>query len=180
MIDTSSGVRVSYLGLGSSLGDRESYLVNALRQLHRSDGIAVCATSKVYESPHLGLKPGDETKYPAHLNLVAQIETTLSPEALLIATRKIEDLSGRERSERWGPRTLDIDLLTFEGIRCKTETLTLPHPGLTERLFVLLPLLDLEPNFRLEDGTLLSARLEARLESERKLKIFKTHLDWED
>ncbi len=143
----------AYLGLGSSLGDRAAHLREALHRLESADGeVKVCAVSPVYETPHIGLQVGDETKYPPHLNLVARIETSLSPQALLERIHEVEARGGRERTERWGPRTIDIDMLLYGGQEIRTAELTVPHPGIAVRAFVVLPLADLAPDLRLPDG----------------------------
>lgn len=143
----------SYLGLGSSLGDRQAHLRDALRRLEMTGpGLHVTAISPIYQSPHLGLKPGDDTRYPPHLNLVARIETDLSPDDLLLRIHAVEADGGRLRSERWGPRTIDIDILLYGDAKVRTSALTLPHPGIAERAFVVVPLADLAPDLRLPDG----------------------------
>ena len=142
------------LGLGASLGDRVQNLRTALTRLH-AQGITICQVSPVYESPHLGLAEGDDELYPPHLNAVALVETTLSPEALLDKVQAVEREGGRERLQRWGPRTIDIDILDYDNQEIATARLNLPHPGITSRAFVVRPLLDLLPEFKLTNGTLL-------------------------
>lgn len=152
----------AYLGLGSSVGEREQNLHDALQRLeHPGAGLRVLAVSPVYESPHMGLEPGDEQKYPAHLNCVAKVETELPPERLLERIRTVEEAGGRQRTQKWGPRTIDIDILLYGDLALNTDTLTVPHPGLTERAFVVLPLCDLAPDLCLTDGRTLSEVREA-------------------
>lgn len=148
-----TGAQIAFLGLGSSLGDRLEHLREALRRLESlGPGVRVTAISPVYESPHLGLHPGDAERYPAHLNCVVQIETTLAPEALLRRVQAVEAAGKRERSQRWGPRTIDVDMLLYGDRTLRTDALTLPHPGLAERAFVVCPLADLAPDLRLPNG----------------------------
>ncbi len=143
----------SYLGFGSSLGDRWAHLRDALRRMETfGPGLQVTAVSPVYQTPHLGLKPGDDTRYPPHLNLVARIETDLTPDDLLQRIQAVETAGGRQRAERWGPRTIDIDILLYGDTEFRTQALILPHPGLAERAFVVVPLADLAPDLRLPDG----------------------------
>ena len=143
----------AYLGLGSSLGDRKAHLRAALRGLETNgSGLRVTAVSPVYQTPHLGLQPGDEVRYPPHLNLVVRIETDLSPDDLLERIHGIEADGGRQRAERWGPRTIDIDILLYDDKVVQTPTLTLPHPGIAERAFVVVPLADLASDLLLPDG----------------------------
>jgi 2-amino-4-hydroxy-6-hydroxymethyldihydropteridine diphosphokinase len=149
---------VAYLGLGSSLGDRRQNLRDALKRLQEA-GITLRAVSPVYESPHLGLEPGDEARYPPHLNLVAEIETDDSPEQLLECVQGVEAAGGRQRLQKWGPRTIDMDILAFDDCAMQTDRLTLPHPGIALRAFVARPLCDIAPDFRLPDGGRLRERL---------------------
>lgn len=145
--------RTAYLGLGSSLGQRAANLREALALLEADrEGINIRAVSPIYGSPHLGLKPGDETHYPPHLNCVAEIETCLDPESLLQHIQTVENAGGRTRTEKWGPRTIDIDILLYDNRECQSETLTLPHPGLANRAFVVVPLFDLVPDLCLPNG----------------------------
>jgi 2-amino-4-hydroxy-6-hydroxymethyldihydropteridine diphosphokinase len=147
-----------YLGLGASLGDRRDNLRNAIERLERS-GVHIRKVSPIYESPHLGLAPGDEIRYPAHLNLVVEGETSLTSAELLDLVHKVEAQGGRVRGERWGPRTIDIDILTFGSQAIANGRLTIPHPGIAVRGFVARPLVDIAPEFQLPDGTLLRDRL---------------------
>lgn len=144
--------------MGSSLGRRAETLAQAVDALERRGGsgksekVRVVAVSPVYESPHMGLEPGDESRYPAHLNLVAQIETTLAPVELLAHIQAVETRLGRQRTVRWGPRTIDIDILLYDGLTFQADVLTLPHPGIARRAFVAVPLADIAPNLRLPSG----------------------------
>lgn len=144
---------IAYLGLGSSLGDRWGHLRDAVQRLQQmGPGVRVLAVSPVYESPHLGLDPEDAQRYPSHLNCVIRVETVLSPHALLERALMVERAGGRQRIEKWGPRTIDIDILLYADLVLMADTLTVPHPGLTERAFVVLPLYDLAPDLVLPDG----------------------------
>jgi len=143
---------IAYLGLGSSLGDREAHLRQALARL-ANPNVTITQVSSVYESPHLGLKAGDAEKYPPHYNAVAQLETSLSANELLAHLQAVEELGQRQRTETWGARTIDIDILLYGDSVVQNENLTLPHPGLTKRAFVVLPLAELAPDLTLPDGT---------------------------
>ncbi len=134
--------RVSaYLGLGSNLGDRLQTLRGAREQLQRNPAVTVRASAPLYETAAVG-GPGDQ---PPYLNTVLAIETVFTPERLLDCCQQIEQEFGRRRHERWGPRTLDIDILFFDSIIRMDPDLVLPHPRLHERGFVLSPLADLAP-----------------------------------
>lgn len=125
--------RQAFVGLGSNLGDRAATLRGAVGRLR--DHMTILALSRVYETEPVGV-----TDQPVFLNLVAGVETTLAPEALLQVLLGIEAEFGRVRVQRWGPRTLDLDLLAYEGEQRATPVLELPHPRLWERTFVTVPL----------------------------------------
>lgn len=129
----------AFLSLGSNLGDRLVCLREALHHLERHAAIDVEKISSVYETDPVGF-----TDQPLFLNIAVRIRTTLSPIELLHVCQSIEDYFQRERSVRWGPRTLDIDLLTYDEMILNTAELTLPHPRMHEREFVLIPLHELE------------------------------------
>lgn len=129
-----------FLGLGANLGDRDAALRSAVEALGRGGDIRVLRSSSVYETEPVG---GPEQ--PRYRNAVIEIETELTPHALLDRTLAIEAERGRVRAERWGPRVLDIDLLegtSDDGspIRVDDDRLTVPHPRMRERAFVLVPL----------------------------------------
>lgn len=128
-----------YIALGSNLGDRGAHIGGALRELGATPGIRVLNCSSVYETDPVGGPPGQGR----FLNAVAELATTLAPEALLDRLQEIERGHGRERSVRNAPRTLDLDLLLYGDVRCSDARLTLPHPRMWEREFVLAPLAEL-------------------------------------
>jgi 2-amino-4-hydroxy-6-hydroxymethyldihydropteridine diphosphokinase len=136
---TSSAI-AAYIGLGSNLGQREAYLSQSVRLLCRIPGVEVVRCSNIYETEPVGF-----TEQPAFLNMVAAVQTTCSPQCLLAQMLEIEKRLGRTRDVRWGPRTIDLDLLLYGDVRLQTEELTIPHPRMFERLFVLIPLLDVLP-----------------------------------
>ncbi len=127
--------RQAFVGIGSNLGDRLGTLQRAIARLRGASGVKWVEPSSVYATEPVGL-----TAQPEFLNLVAGLETTLAPEALLSELQAIEHEFGRVRTQRWGPRTLDLDLLVFEGETRASAALTLPHPRMFERAFVLVPL----------------------------------------
>lgn len=136
----------AYVALGSNLGDRRDHLLDALRRL--ADCGAVVAGSPMYETDPVG---GPEDQGP-YLNAVVAMDTTLGPRDLLDRLLDIERARGRVRGERWGPRTLDLDLLWFGGRVIDEDGLTVPHPRIRERPFVLAPLVDVAPSLADERG----------------------------
>ena len=138
----------AYVALGSNLGDRAALLRRALAALQRGGDVRVVAESAVYETAPVGGPP-----QPDYLNMVVAVETALEPETLLERCLAIEAEHGRVRRERWGARTLDLDLLSFGAETLRTERLTLPHPRMAERAFVLVPLAEIAPALRIGDKT---------------------------
>ena len=131
---------ISFLSLGSNLGERLDYLSQAVTALMNTPKIKVLKVSSVYQT-----KPVGGPKQEDYLNAVIKIETDLSPTQLLEVTQSIENNEGRVRDILWGPRTLDIDILTFDNLLSADEKLTLPHPRISERAFVLVPFFEIEP-----------------------------------
>lgn len=146
------------LGLGANLGDRCGSIIAALKALAQHPDVAVTRVSSIYATPPWGI-----VDQPAFLNAAALVETSLSPEALLHVCQDIERELGRRPRLRWGPREIDIDLLNIEGVGIASERLILPHAGLFERLFVLVPLHEIWGD-RLVCGTDLQAAID-RLQS---------------
>ena len=131
----------AFIGLGANLGDRSATLSAALDRLDRVEGIRVVTRSSFHETAPVGGPAGQ----PMYLNAAAKLETTLEPHALLSVLQQIELEFGRQRLERWGPRTLDLDLLLYDSLVIETPELTLPHPLMHERPFVLAPLAEIAP-----------------------------------
>lgn len=143
-----SPVKSAVLALGSNVGHREENLRSAFRDIDSIPGIHVTRVSPIYETPALTLRGVDHSA-PPYLNAVVLVATTLRPHALLEAVNGIENAHGRERHERWGSRTLDIDVIDFGGLVLNDETLTLPHPRASERGFVLAPWFAVDPDAEL-------------------------------
>ena len=128
----------TFLSLGSNLGDRAASLAYARRELAALPRTRLVAVSQVYETA-----PQDYAEQPPFLNQVVCLETALAPAELLAAAQRVETEGGRLRTIRFGPRTLDIDILLYESVESGDPDLTLPHPRLTQRAFVLAPLAEL-------------------------------------
>ncbi|MDH1490233.1 2-amino-4-hydroxy-6-hydroxymethyldihydropteridine diphosphokinase [Acinetobacter johnsonii] len=133
---------VTYISLGSNLGDSKVILTEAVHKLASLGDVKI---SKLYQSPPMG--PQDQ---PNYLNAVVQLSTNLAPLALLDELQRFEQESGRVRLRHWGERTLDLDLLIYAEEKIQHERLTVPHVGVMERDFVLIPLLDLDPNLHID------------------------------
>jgi 2-amino-4-hydroxy-6-hydroxymethyldihydropteridine diphosphokinase len=140
----------AFLGLGSNLGDRLGNLQAAVDLLGASNGIRVVRSSRVYETSPVG------PPQPDYLNAVVEVETDLDARALLEAGLDVERRLGRVREERWGPRTIDVDVLTYGSASIEEPGLTVPHPRMHERWFVLAPLLELEADPPLRGGRRIS------------------------
>lgn len=139
---------ISYLSLGSNMGDKLEYLRSAHRELARAEKIEIRRMSPVYQTEPVG-----KTDQDWFLNQVMEIATTLPPPALLETCQSIEQRLGRVRLERWGPRTMDIDILLYGDVKQDDPQLTLPHPRMLERAFVLVPLADLVPELVIDKRT---------------------------
>ncbi len=147
----------AYIGLGSNLDDPQGQLRRAVEALRSLPESRLTAVSPFYRSRPMG--PADQ---PDYVNAVAMLDTCLEPLALLDALQAIEQQQGRVRTgARWGPRTLDLDLLLYGTERIDHPRLSVPHPGMRERSFVLRPLADLAPELVLPDGTPLTEWLAA-------------------
>jgi 2-amino-4-hydroxy-6-hydroxymethyldihydropteridine diphosphokinase len=133
------------IALGSNLGNREDNLCAAVRDIDALDGVTVTAVSGIVQS-HAVKPTGTDAEAPAYLNAVMLVQSALHPEALLEELNRIEADHGRVRVERWGDRTLDLDIIDFAGLLRDTDDLTLPHPRAWERAFVIVPWLQVDPD----------------------------------
>ncbi|WP_087089909.1 2-amino-4-hydroxy-6-hydroxymethyldihydropteridine diphosphokinase [Acinetobacter pittii] len=141
----------TYIGLGSNLGDSRQILSEAIAKLKTLGEVKV---SKLYQSPPMG--PQDQ---PNYLNAVAELNTDLTPLDLLDQLQQFEQEAGRVRLRRWGERTLDLDLLIYGNEKIQNERLTVPHIGILERDFVVIPLLDLDADLHINDQPLKNLEL---------------------
>lgn len=137
----------AYLSIGSNLGNRGDYLQAAVEKLDSHNGIEIYKVSSIYETEPWGL-----TEQPAFWNQALEIETQLEPLELLKICQDVENTLGRERTLRWGPRTIDIDILLYGDMLCELPELTLPHPHMEARAFVMEPLKEIAPDLRLPSG----------------------------
>ena len=149
---------LAYVALGSNLGDPRRQLLDAMAALANLPDTRLLQRSRLYRTPPWGV-----LEQPPFINAAVELDTALSPHALLDAMLAIEQRAGRVRAERNGPRTLDLDLLHVDGVQLDDPQPTLPHPRMAERAFVLLPLHDIAPTLRLP-GQATVAELLARLD----------------
>ncbi|AEF93054.1 2-amino-4-hydroxy-6-hydroxymethyldihydropteridine pyrophosphokinase [Desulfotomaculum nigrificans CO-1-SRB] len=140
-------VTLCYIGLGSNMGDRQGYIRAALQRLDQQPEIKLLRVASLYETA-----PWGNTNQQWFLNTVAELDTTLSPQELLQVLLAIESELGRVRVEHWGPRTIDLDLLLYGQEEINLPQLVVPHPRMTERAFVLVPLAELCPDMVLREG----------------------------
>jgi 2-amino-4-hydroxy-6-hydroxymethyldihydropteridine diphosphokinase len=130
-----------FLGLGSNVGEREKFLNRAVAELKKVRDTTIVWTSSVYETDPVG-----KTDQPKFLNAAVEIETQLEPRELFAAVKMIEQKLGRTTTEHWGPREIDVDLLLYDGLVFKDEEVTVPHPEMERRKFVLVPLKEIAPD----------------------------------
>jgi 2-amino-4-hydroxy-6-hydroxymethyldihydropteridine diphosphokinase len=149
-------VTVAYVGLGANIGPREVTLFRAVDLLAEADDVEVLAVSALRETEPVGV-----VDQPSFLNGVVEVETALPPRALLDLLLGIERSLGRVREERWGPRTVDLDLLVYGGVIVDEPGLRVPHPRLHERRFALEPLAELAPDLDVPGLGRVSAALAA-------------------
>ncbi len=142
----------AYLGLGSNIGDKAAMLAEAIERLDAWPDIRVVARSSDYRTP-----PWGDTGQDWFLNAAVGVETDLTPHGLLEACLAIEAALGRVRERRWGPRLIDIDVLSYAGAQVSDERLVLPHRFVRERAFVLVPLAEIAPDLVIGDETVSDA-----------------------
>ncbi|MET8580497.1 2-amino-4-hydroxy-6-hydroxymethyldihydropteridine diphosphokinase [Streptomyces collinus] len=171
---TLSNPKWAVISIGSNLGNRLETLQGAVDALEDTPGVRVKAVSPVYETEPWGVEPGSQ---PSYLNAVVALKTTLPPSSLLERAHAVEEAFNRVRDERWGPRTLDVDIVAYAGVTSDDPQLTLPHPRAHERAFVLAPWHDVDPEAQLPGrgpvadllSTLTREGVEARTDLELRL-----------
>ncbi len=162
----------AYVGLGSNVGDRAKHLENAVALLREAEDVEVVKTSQIYETDPIGV-----VDQPDFLNAVVELKTSLAPRDLLQLTKSIEDQEKRVRTRRWGPRTVDLDILTYDQLVLDEPDFNLPHPGASDRAFVLVPLAEMAPDMLLAPGRTVSDCL-AEVGSSEGVRLFQSQ--WAD
>lgn len=171
-------MNVVYLGLGSNIGDRLAYLNQAIKLLSENKSVDLIKKSSIYETepwPKVQVENGRavEEKQGWHLNQVIEIQTSLSPVDLLALTQETERSMGKEKKITWGSRIIDIDILLYNLDQVKTNSLTIPHPYISQRQFVMIPLLEI--NDQLVDPLSQKSYLESSRElgDDHTVKLYK-------
>ena len=162
------------IGLGSNMGDRAKNLEAALRLLEEDRSLSIDRISAIYETAPFGV-----TDQADFLNMVAKITTRLSPYQLLAKCLAVEDLLGRVRTRQWGPRVIDLDLLVYDEVQLNEAALQLPHPGIFQRAFVLIPILDIvPPDMRIAGKLVNNLEEKAALLANQKVRLWK-RVEWD-
>ena len=141
-------MKKSYLALGSNMGDKKRYLYDAIQMLNHHEEITITTLSSLYETTPWGYVDQD-----IFMNLVVEIETSLTALELLDVCQSIENELGRVREFKWGPRVIDVDILLYDNQAIESKRLTVPHPYITERDFVMIPLAEINPQLIVKDKT---------------------------
>ena len=159
---------IAYLSLGTNIGDREGHLKEALQLLEGRPDIRLAAVSSIYETDPVGF-----TDQPPFFNIVVKAMTSASPEELLTVCMKIENELGRKRDIRWGPRTIDLDILLYNHDNIKSDSLIIPHPRMHERAFVLIPLAEIDASIELPDERLSLEQYIRNVQGKEGVKLWK-------
>ena len=162
------------IGLGSNIGERDQNLQHALGMLEEDSLIRIEKISPIYETAPFGVLDQDD-----FLNMVVAVKTELSPEKLLQKCLTVESAMGRVRSRHWGPRIIDLDLLLYDAVQMQTNNLTLPHPGIGQRAFVLIPMRDVAMDIQLPGGLTIGSMLAGLTErGEQEVRLWKK-VEWD-
>ena len=167
-------METAYLSVGSNMGEREDLLKKAIQSLADCPDIAIEKISSIYETDPVGV-----TDQPLFLNLAIKLKTSLSPQALLSKLHEVEEKLERKRIRKWGPRTIDLDILLYNGVSIQTEVLEIPHPRMLERAFVLIPLSEVAPDDIYPGKTISLHQVLCEQRDKEGVRIWKK-IDWED
>ncbi|OLN24274.1 2-amino-4-hydroxy-6-hydroxymethyldihydropteridine diphosphokinase [Domibacillus antri] len=160
---------VVYLSLGTNMGNREVLLEEAVQALVKNAHIEVKAVSSIYETDPVGF-----TDQPPFLNIVLKAKTALFPQELLSVCMEIENVLGRKRTVRWGPRTIDLDILLYNHDNIKSDSLIIPHPRMNERAFVLIPLAEIDAMIELPGTGMPLEQYVQNVQGREGVKLWKT------
>lgn len=169
-----TGDHIAYLSVGSNMGNREELLQKAISLLGEYPEIFIESVSSIYETDPVGF-----TDQPVFLNLALKLKTTLSPHELLSKMQEVEAKLDRKRLQKWGPRTIDLDILLYNSVSIQTEVLTIPHPRMLERAFVLIPLSEIAPDDVFPEKSISLHHVLCEQRDKEGVRIWKK-TDWED
>jgi 2-amino-4-hydroxy-6-hydroxymethyldihydropteridine diphosphokinase len=158
-----------YLSLGTNIGDREVFLQEAVQLLSQKEKMHIEAVSSIYETDPVGF-----TEQPPFLNIVLKAKTSFSALEMLGVCMEIENELGRKREIRWGPRTIDLDILLYNHDNIKSENLIIPHPRMKERAFVLIPLAEIDATIEIPDTGMPLEQYLHYLQGREGVKLWKT------
>ena len=157
-----------YIALGSNIGVREEYLLFGLKELNEEAGLTINRVSSIYETDPVGYL--DQQDF---LNMVIEVSTSYSPEQLLQVTQEIESKAKKNTPVRWGPRTLDLDILLYNQENIKMDDLMIPHPRMSERSFVIIPLKEINPQLILPHEQVTVSEIYRRLTDKEGVRVWK-------
>lgn len=167
-------MNTAFLSVGSNMGDREGLLKKSIELLGSYPEVLIESVSSIYETDPVGF-----TDQPLFLNLAIKLKTSLSPQALLSKMQQVENDLDRKRVQKWGPRTIDLDILLYNSVSIQTEDLEIPHPRMLERAFVLIPLSEIAPDDVYPDKTISLHQVLCEQRDKEGVRIWKK-TDWED
>ncbi|PKG22500.1 2-amino-4-hydroxy-6-hydroxymethyldihydropteridine diphosphokinase [Niallia nealsonii] len=165
----------AYISLGSNIGNRVEYLHEAVRMLDGQEKIKLVSISSIYETDPVGYVEQDP-----FLNIVLEVRTSLSPLDLLHVCQSVENELGRKRVIRWGPRTIDLDILLYNHENIESEKLNIPHPRIEERAFVMIPLLEIAPTIQLPNKSMPLIESNEFLQGKEGVRIWRRQKNGED
>ncbi|WP_445492744.1 2-amino-4-hydroxy-6-hydroxymethyldihydropteridine diphosphokinase [Niallia sp. 03133] len=166
---------IAYLSLGSNIGNRVEFLKEAVHMLAEHKKIKLVNVSSIYETDPVGFEEQD-----LFLNIVVQLYTSLDPYSLLEACQRIESELGRKRVIRWGPRTIDLDILLYNHENIESEKLNIPHPRIEERAFVVIPLLEVASTVQLPNKSIPLKESNKFLQDKEGVRIWRQRKNGED
>lgn len=162
-------INEAYLSIGTNIGEREEQLRKAVRLLQKQKKLQVLIVSSVYETDPVGF-----TEQPSFFNIAVKLKTSMTPYELLGVCQEIENELGRERVIRWGPRTIDLDILLYNHDNIKSDSLIIPHPRMSERAFVLIPLAEIDAAVKLPGTHLPLEQYVQNVQGKEGVKLWKT------
>jgi 2-amino-4-hydroxy-6-hydroxymethyldihydropteridine diphosphokinase len=168
LLEVKMNNNIAFISLGTNIENREQHLQTAINDLQRLEQIEVIDQSSIYETAPVGY-----TEQANFLNMVIKIKTSYNPQQLIAATMEIEEKNGRVRTVHWGPRTIDLDILLYNQENIESEQLIVPHPRMTERAFVMIPLLEIDRKIEIPNNQLTIREVVERLQDKEGVRLWK-------